>query len=116
MKEFEKIEIKDLSELPEEIKEMLLKDVAVMAGEMVPEGCENDDSWKALITCLALHKNQVESLQERLDDQQQSMQELAHTVVSFGTNFKALCTQLNKWQEEMGGNDGDSDDDWWKRG
>ena len=114
MKEYEKIEVTDLSELPEEIKEMLIKDATVMAGEMVPEGCEDENSWKALINCLALHKNQVEALQERLDDQQQSLQELAHTMVSFGSNFKALCNQLNKWQDEMGGKD--DDDDWWKRG
>ena len=112
MDDYEQIEITDLTQLPSDIKEMVERDARVMGKELIPEGCDDQTSWKALMNCMAIHKNQIETANERMDDLSKSMHQLAHTVVSFGSDFKKLCTELNKWQEEMGGG---GDDDWWKR-
>ena len=113
MDNYEQIEVTDLDDLPEDIKEYVDADAEVLLEKCIPEDCRSLPEWKRLIMCMALHKHQLEVANMRVDELTQGVRQLAHTVVSFGSDFKKLCVELKKWQDNMGDDD---DDNWWKRG
>ena len=112
--EYDKIEITSLEDIPDSIREFVDADVEVLMDMCIPEECHSKPEWKALITVVALHKHQLEVANTRLEELHDSMGALARTVLSFGSDFKKLCSELNKWQQQQN-DDKNNDDDWWKR-